>query len=401
MPIFEYQAKNSHFERVSGKVEAKTKSQAVNLLTARGLFVIGLKVTSENSSLEWLNQFFAKINFVDIVNFTRQMATMINAGLSLSKSLTILEQQINPEMGKVVVALLKDVESGGTFSDALAKHPKVFSRVYVQLVKAGEVGGVLDEVLERLAHTMEKEKEFRAKTKGALIYPIIVVSAMLVVATIMMIFVVPKLTDMYKDFGAELPLPTKILMGLSGFMVNNWWVFLLVGGIGAVAFSRWSKTDRGQHMIDAWLFKIPIFGELRKKIVLTDFTRTLSLLLGTGVSLLEALEIVTAAIDSLLYRDALAEATKLVERGDSLSAAIAKYEHFPALLDQMIAVGEETGKIDEVLNKLSLFYEAESEQAVKNLTVAMEPLIMIVLGIGVGMLVVAVIMPIYSLTSQF
>lgn len=400
MPIFEYSAKNSHFEAVKGKVEAKTKAQAVSLLTARGLFVVSLRAVNENS-LDWFNKLFNKVKFEDIVNFTRQMATMINAGLSLSKSLTILENQSNPEMGKVVSALLKEVESGGSFSGALAKYPQIFSRVYVQLVKAGEVGGVLDQVLERLAATMEKEKEFRAKTKGALIYPAIVVSAMLIVATIMMIFVVPKLTDMYKDFGAELPLPTKILMSLSGFMAHNFVIMAIVAVVGFTFFTNWSKTPIGQRKLDAFQFKLPVFGDLRKKVILTDFSRTLSLLLGTGVSLLEALDIVGAALDSLLYRDALQDATKLVERGDSLSAAIAKYELFPPLLDQMIAVGEETGKIDEVLNKLSIFYESESEQAVKNMTVAMEPMIMIVLGIGVGMLVVAVILPIYSLTSQF
>lgn len=400
MPIFEYTAKNSHFEAVKGKVEAKTKGQAVALLTARGLFVVSLRA-STTSSLDWFNQFFNKAKFEDIVNFTRQMATMINAGLSLSKSLAILENQANPEMSKIVSALLKEVESGGTFSGALAKYPHVFNRVYVQLVKAGEVGGVLDQVLDRLAITMEKEKDFRAKTKGALIYPAIVVTAMVIVATIMMIFVVPKLTDMYKDFGAELPLPTKILMSISGFMVQNFAVLAVVAVGGISVLSNWAKTELGQRKIDALQFKLPVFGVLRKKIILTDFARTLSLLLGTGVSLLEALDIVAAALDSLLYRDALQDATKLVERGDSLSAAIAKYDLFPPLLNQMIAVGEETGKIDEVLNKLSIFYESESEQAVKNMTVAMEPMIMIVLGVGVGMLVIAVILPIYSLTSQF
>ncbi|HCC84938.1 MAG TPA: pilus assembly protein PilC [Candidatus Pacebacteria bacterium] len=400
MPIFEYTAKNSHYEVIKGKVEAKTKSQAVTLLSARGLFVIKLRTLNDNS-FEWFKQFFNKVAFDDVVNFTRQMATMINAGLSLSKSLTILEQQHNPEMAKVVAGLLKEVETGGTFSNALAKHPQIFSRVYVQLVKAGEVGGVLDEVLERLAVTMEKEKEFRAKTKGALIYPAIVVTAMLIVATIMMVFVVPKLTDMYKDFGAQLPLPTLILMGISGFMVKNF-ILIVLGVTGGIFFFKnWAKTEMGQRKLDGWLFKLPIFGDLRKKIILTDFARTLSLLLGTGVSLLEALDIVAAAMDSLLYREALKDATKQVERGDSLSAAVAKYDLFPPLLNQMISVGEETGKIDDVLSKLSVFYESESEQAVKNMTVAMEPMIMIVLGIGVGMLVIAVILPIYSLTSQF
>jgi len=400
MPIFQYVAKNNHFEKVTGKVEAKTKSQALSLLTSRALFVISISPVSDNS-FEWLMKFFNKVSFDDIVNFTRQMSTMINAGLTLSKSLTILENQPNPEMGRVVAALLKEVEGGGTFSGALAKFPNIFSRVYIQLVKAGEVAGVLDEVLDRLASTMEKQKDFQAKTKGALIYPIIVVTAMLIVATIMMVFVVPKLTDMYKDFGADLPLPTKVLMGISGFMAGNFIIILAVVFGGGFFLNRWAKTPVGQRKIDEWLFKLPIFGIMRKKIILTDFARTLSLLLGTGVSLLEALDIVAEALDSLLFREALKEATQQVERGDSLSAAVARYDMFPPLLNQMISVGEETGKIDDVLKKLAIFYESESEQAVKNMTVAMEPMIMIVLGVGVGMLVIAVIMPIYSLTSQF
>lgn len=401
MPLFEYAARNSHQEKVMGKVEAKTLPQAVTMLTARGLFVIRVRPYSEGS-IEFLNKMMNRVGFVEIVTFTRQMATMITAGLSLSKALSILEQQPNPEMGKLVSTLLKDVETGNTFSGALTKYPKEFSRVYIQLVKAGELGGVLDKVLERLAINLEKEKEFQSKTKGALIYPIIVVTAMLVVAMIMMIFVVPKLTSMYKDFGAKLPAPTVVLMAISDFFVNNWWVVVAVAVIGVVAFKNWRKTRNGQIKFDQFVFKLPVFGDLRKKVIITDFARTLALLLSTGVSLLEALDIVAEAADSLVYREAFQDAAKMVEKGDSLSQAIAKYgEIFPPILNQMIAVGEETGKLDDVLQKLSVFFEAETEQAVKNMTTAMEPMIMVVLGVGVGLLVVAVILPIYSLTSQF
>jgi type II secretory pathway component PulF len=252
-----------------------------------------------------------------------------------------------------------------------------------------------------LAQNLEKDKEFRAKTKGAMIYPVIVLIAMLIVGFIMMVFVVPKLTAMYEDFGAELPLPTLILISIANFMTSFWWLFILLVFGGWLAFRKWYKTPLGQRKVDALLLKVPIIGALRQKIILTNFSRTLSLLLSSGVPLLSSLVIVSEAVGSVLYRSALTEVTKKVEKGVSLSRAMSIYDLFPGILHQMLAVGEETGKLDEVLLKLSTYFESESEQAVKNLTAAMEPLIMVVLGLGVGAMVIAIIMPIYSLTSQF
>jgi type IV pilus assembly protein PilC len=304
-------------------------------------------------------------------------------------------------MADVVSNLLREVEGGNTFAKSLEKQPDVFDRIYVQLIRAGELGGVLDTVLDKLAENLEKDKEFRAKTKGAMIYPVIVLLAMMVVGFIMMTFVIPKLTAMYEDFGAELPLPTLILIGISNFMTKFWWLFILLAVGLSVAFRRWYKTSLGQKKIDELLFKIPIIGSLRQKIILTNFSRTLSLLLTSGVPLLGSLAIVSEAAGSILYRNALTEVYKKVEKGVSLSRAMSVYNLFPGILHQMLAVGEETGKLDEVLLKLSTYFESESEQAVKNLTAAMEPLIMVVLGLGVGAMVIAIIMPIYSLTSQF
>ncbi len=248
---------------------------------------------------------------------------------------------------------------------------------------------------------MEKEKGFRAKTKGAMVYPVIIVLAMVAVAVVMMVAVIPKLTAMYQDFGADLPTATKVLMGISNFFVTSWWMILIVA-IGVFAAVRaWKKTPVGEKAIDAFFLKVPIIGVLKQKIVLTDFSRTLSLLLGAGVSLLEALDIVASAIDSAVYRGELKEINKQVEKGVTLSDAIAHYENFPSILYQMIAVGEETGKMDEILGKISEYFEKESEYAIKNLTTAIEPMIMILLGLGVGFIVIAIIMPIYSLTSQF
>lgn len=400
MPYFTYIAKNQFGETVKGKVEARNERQAATELMVRKLLVIDIHPLTEDS-LAVIKELMMGVKFTDVVNFTRQLATMISAGLPLAGALSILVQQSKSEMSRLVANILQEIEGGSTFGDALAKHPKEFNSLYIQLVKAGELGGVLDDILERLANNLEKTKEFRAKTRGAMIYPVIVLVAMAVVAVIMMIFVIPKLTAMYDDFKVELPILTKILISMSNFMVTFWWLLggAVVGGV--VLFDRWIKTKVGRKAWDRFLLKIPIMSELIKKIILTEFARTLALLLGAGVSLLQAMEIVTRGVNNVIYREALEDATKQIEKGIPLSKALAKYEEFPPILHQMISVGEETGKLDEVLGKLSKYFEQESEQAVKNLTTAIEPIIMIVLGIGVGAMVIAVIMPIYNLTSQF
>lgn len=400
MPFYRYVAKNQYGESIKGKVEARNIKQAATELAIRQLLVIDIHPLTEDSFASVKNAFFG-VKFADVVNFTRQLSTMISAGLPLANALSILVQQSKSEMSRLVANILQDIEGGATFTKALEKHPAIFSSIYIQLVHAGEVGGVLDDILNRLAGNMEKTKEFRGKTKGAMIYPIIVLIAMAVVAAVMMIFVIPKLSDMYKDFGAEMPLPTLVLIAMSNFMVNFWWLLLLIIAGGFIAFRQWLKTHAGRVTFDRFLLKLPILGDLLKKITLTEFSRTLSLLLGAGISLLQALEIVTQGVNNLIYKEALQDVYKQVEKGVPISKALAKYEDFPPILHQMMSVGEETGKLDEVLGKLANYFEQESEQAVKNLTAAIEPLIMIVLGIGVGAMVIAVIMPIYNLTSQF
>ena len=400
MPFFKYTAKNEFGENIKGKVEARNIKQAAAELGVRKLLVIDVHPLTEDSFASIKGLLFG-VKFNDVVNFTRQLSTMISAGLPLANALSILVQQSKAEMSRLVAAVLQDVEGGNTFTKALSKHPDVFTSIYIQLVNAGEVGGVLDDILARLANNMEKTKEFRAKTRGAMIYPVIVVLAMIAVASIMMIFVIPKLSAMYDDFGAELPLPTLILITISNFMVNFWWLILLLIGGGIFAFREWVKTHAGRVAYDRFLLKIPIMGDLMKKITLTEFARTLSLLLGAGISLLQALEIVTQGVDNIIYKEALQDVYKQVEKGVPVSKALGQYDDFPPILFQMMSVGEETGKLDEVLGKLATYFEQESEQAVKNLTAAIEPLIMIVLGIGVGAMVIAVILPIYNLTSQF
>lgn len=400
MPFFKYTAKNEHSETVKGKVEAKSKNVAASVLSSRNLLVIDV-TPIEQGSFSFLNKIFSGVKEDDVVSFTRQLSTMITAGLPLSTSLSILAEQGRPEVSAVISQLLRDIEGGSTFSQALEKKPDIFSRVYTQLVMAGETGGVIDEILARLADTLEKQKEFRGKTKGALIYPIIIVIAMVAVGFVMMVVVIPKLTEMYKDFGADLPFVTQLLIDISNFFVNYWWLMIAFIVGGGVVFKKWRQTDAGDHAFDRFLLKMPVFGTLKEKVIITEFARTLSLLLSAGVSLINALRIVAGAIESVNYRDSLEAVAKKVEKGVPMSQALSASETFPPILYQMASVGEETGKLDEILLKLSIYFETESEQAIKNLTTALEPAIMIVLGLSVGVMVVAIIMPIYSLTSQF
>ncbi len=400
MPIYKYTAKNQFGETVKGKVEVKEAGLAAGVLAEQKLFLIDLQsFSSDPIALLKDSLFGVKQN--DVVNFTRQLSTMVSAGLPLTNSLSILVDQSKLSFGRVVASILQEVEGGAPLAKALEKHPKVFSRLYTQLVLAGETGGVLDSVLLRLADNMEKQKDFRSKTKGALIYPIIVIIAMLIVAVVMMVFVIPKMMLMYNDFGATLPLPTRILIGASTLMIKLWW---LLGGlvvIGIFGFKRYKKTDKGQLKVDQLVLKIPIIGVLITKIALTEFARTLALLLGAGVSLLQTLSIVTEGLENQVFRTAMKQVSANVEKGQALSTALTEFPIFPPILTQMTKVGEETGKLDEVLKKLSDYFESESAQAVKNLTTAIEPMIMIVLGIGVAFLVIAIILPIYNLTSQF
>lgn len=400
MSYFKYTAKNEHAETVKGKVEAQNKSQAVQILRSRNLFVVNLSLEGEGS-FTVLSSALSGVKNDDVVNFTRQLSTMITAGLPLTEAISILEQQGKPAMIKMLSELLKDIEGGSTFSAALEKFPKHFTKVYTQLIRAGETAGVLDEVLQRLAENMEKDKEFKAKTKGALIYPAIVLLAMGIVGTIMMVVVIPKLTDMYKDFGAELPGPTQFLIDLSNFFTKTWYLQFTFMGAGIFGLRQWSKTRLGAIELSKLQFKIPIYGKLRKKIILTELTRTMSLLLSAGISLLQVLEIVADASESILYQEELKESAKKVEKGITLAQSMTNPDLFPTILSQMVSVGEETGKLDEVLLKISGYFQSESEHEIKNMTTALEPFIMIVLAVGVGFMTIAIIMPIYSLTSQF
>lgn len=399
MQLFSYRAKNQTGQTAKGQVEARDTAAAASLLRRQKLIIVSIKPVRK-SPLSSVSAILRRVRLDDVVLFTRQLSTMVAAGLPITDSLRILEIQARPAMSAVVSQILTDVEGGSGLSQSSEKHPKVFSKTYVALVRAGESAGILDNILNRLADTMEKQKEFAGKVKSAMIYPAIVVIAMGIVSAIMMIFVIPKMTVMYENFNAELPALTKGLMAASDFFVNYW---LLVLGIiiGAILlFKTWTKTNSGKIKFDKFLFRLPIIGKLRKFVILTEFSRTMGLLVGAGISIIDGLKITAEAVASPIYRAGLLDAAKQVEKGLPLAVPLAQNPDFPPILSQMISVGEETGKVDEVLTKVSRYFETESQQGVATLTAAIEPLIMVVLGIGVGVLVIAVVLPIYNLTGS-
>ena len=398
--IFTYTAKDAEGKTKTGFVEAATTEQAAEILRGRNLVPTGLR-EKETSSLSLLLKNLRRVSEEEKTIFTRQLATMINAGLPLARALEVLTVQArNPRFREVLSACLRDVQAGAALSSSLEKQEGVFSRIYLSLIRAGEASGALDKILLRLADNQEKRREFIAQTRGVLIYPAIVVVGMIAVFVMMMTFVIPKLMDMYRDLGAALPLPTRIMMGISDLFTHFWWLLLLLTVGVIVGVWRFKQTVAGRYLWAKTILRLPIVGPISSRTQLAEMTRTLGLLVGSGIPILTALDIAEGALSNVLYCEALERATLSVEKGLPLSTVLKNDPLFPPSLGQMIEVGEETGKIDEVLFKVSHFFESEVDQAVKNMTTALEPLIMILLGIMVGFLILSVILPIYSLTSQ-
>lgn len=399
MAVFKYKARDKENEEIGGKLEANSEKQAAETLRSKGYLITEL-VKDERIGLFGGNK-LKKPKEDELVDFTRQLSTMINSGLTLIDALRILKNQSSTTMGPVIEKILTDVEAGKSLSQALEATEGIFSSVYIALVKVGESAGLLDDILKKLAESMESEREFRSKTKGALVYPAIVVVGMIVVVIIMMIFVIPKMTDMYTDMGIELPTMTKVLIGVSTFMARYWYLlFAMVGAIVAL-FRKWATTELGGMIVEQVTFKIPVWGKLKEDVIMAKFARTMGLLVASGISVLEALRIVGDTLGSRIYKGGVDRVMGRVEKGVSLAESMSLIEEFPPILPQMVSVGEQTGKVDDVLTRLAIYYEAESANKIKTLTTAIEPLIMVIMGVGVGFLVAAVILPIYNLTSQF
>ncbi len=402
MAHFRYKARDQSGKIVTGIVEAPNESSASKLLHEKGFLVIVLRESQESTVQSSAIAKLKKVGFGEIVNFTRQLATMVVAGLSLPESLTILRSQTtNSTFAAVLLDIENQIIGGGNLADSLSKYPKYFSAIYVALIRAGESSGQLEAVLTRLADSLESQREFRSKVQGAMIYPVIILIGMTVVVGVMMTVVVPKMTDLYKDFGVSLPATTQLLISVSNVFVKFWWLMILFAVGGAAAFRKWRTTPLGELLVDTTLLRLPLFGELQKKVTMVEFTRTLAMLTASGIHLLDGLRILKDSLGNVLFRNAIGDIAKKVEKGFPLGETFSQYNMFPPIVGQMIKVGEETGKLDDTLMKVSTYFESESSQLVKGLTTAIEPIIMVILGVGVGFIVISVITPIYSLTSQF
>ncbi|MFA6369900.1 MAG: type II secretion system F family protein [Patescibacteria group bacterium] len=401
MAIFRYKAKNSKGRTKNGLDVAMSEADLLQRLRRQNLDVVSL-VLADNSLEAKLNLLLNRVSGKDLAIFSRQFAVMISANVPVVESLVILiEQTSNFKLKQVVAEVAFEVTAGGLLSDSLMRHPKIFDNFFVNMVKSGEASGKLDEVLEYLADQTEKSYDTASKVKGAMIYPVFVSVAMVVVGVILMVKILPSLTGMLEESGTELPMTTKIIIAASDFLTQYLWL-LIVLLIGVVFLIRlYLKTDKGRRNWDSLSLRLPIFGKLVNYIVLTRFTRSLSTLLKGGVTITKSLEVVSGVVSNKVYEDILLRTLQSIQDGNSLSTVMNTEAIVPKMIPQMIAVGERTGKLDVVLDSVTGFYTRESDKMLSNLSSLMEPLIMVIMGIGVGIMVAAVIMPMYSMATQF
>lgn len=400
---YNYRIKDKQGKVLTGSVNANTQDDALKILREREVFIISIKEqTAEQVEVDSLLARFSRVKFSQIVDFTRQLATMLNAGLSLVESLTLLQKEAsNRAFKKIIDDILSEIKSGGTLAKALAKHPDQFNKIYVALVSAGEKSGKIDVILLRLAENLEAQRAFQSSIKTAMIYPTIVVFGMVGLATLMMVMVVPQLSEIYDQFDVELPISTQILIAMSNLTVNYWWAELIAIAAVIIWLPQFKKTAVGERLFDYLSLNFPVWGSLKKDTIMTELTRTLSLLINAGVPILESLDIVSNALDSQLYSKGITDAAKKVERGFQLGSVISANPLYPPIFGQMVSVGEQTGKMDETLSRISVYFESSASEKVKRLTASLEPLILGVLGVGVGFLVFSIVMPMYQLTQAF
>lgn len=400
MPTFSYIARDLSGIDHKGSIETSDPHQVARILSKRGLVLISTKVINENQG-GFFDKYLNKVSFSELVVATRQLATMIESGLVLSEALDILvDQQSSKKFKQVLSEVSRDIKGGLDLATAFRKHPDVFPPIYSSLVKAGEESGKLDVVLTQMAASLEKDREFRAKIRGAMIYPVMIIVMMMAVVAIMMLFVIPKLTSLYTQSNIDLPLPTKILIATSDIFVNFWWLMLIIMIGGIFGFKKWISTAIGRFIFDSFILKIPIVGKIVEGAALTNFTRTFGLLTSAGMPILDSLNIVSEIIGNKVYEKAMKDSYRGVERGLTLSAQLEMSGVFPKIIPQMFRVGEETGKVDKVSFKMAEYFESEADHLLKNLTVVIEPVILVVLGIGVAFLVLSIILPIYKLTTS-
>ncbi|OGE87565.1 MAG: hypothetical protein A3J07_04995 [Candidatus Doudnabacteria bacterium RIFCSPLOWO2_02_FULL_49_13] len=396
---FSYQARDTDGRLKTGTVEAATEASAFEVLQNHGLIVIKIFPVSQISILERI-KIFDRVSMKEIVLFSRQLSTLINAKVPIVQALNILKIQVSSsKLRSVIGEIAQHVESGESLSSALARYPRIFSNLYVNLTRAGELSGTMDDSLAYLANQLEKDYDLRSKVIGSLSYPIFIMAALLIVGVLMFLYVLPPLVGVLQESAVELPITTRILIVTTHIMQDYWWIMLVVLiGLG-VGYRFYSQTAGGRYVLDLVKIKLPVFGNLFKKMYMARFARNLSTLVAGGIPIVKALEAVADIIGNSIYRDIVLEAADQVRNGKSIASALTSHSEFPAIVAQMTQIGETTGRLQEILDKLAIFYEKEVDGVLKILTTLLEPIIMMLLGLAVAVMVAGILLPIYNLAS--
>ena len=398
MPDFIYEGKTRAGKTVKGEYNAENRDDLFSYLRSKGIVATKVKRKGKGISLK----FGTGVKTEDITNFARQFSAMISAGLPLVQCLNILaEQTENPNFKKVLTSVTSSVETGNSLADSLGKHSDVFPELFVNMIAAGEIGGILDVILIRLATFLEKAAALNRKIKGAMMYPVVISVVAVLATVVMLIFVIPVFSKMFADFGAELPKPTQVVVVMSDFLKTPKKVLPLIAGlvIAAFSFAKYRKTPKGRYKTDELLLKIPVLGDLAKKSAVAQFSRTLGTLLTSGVSILEALEITAKTSDNMVIREALVSMISAISEGKTITEPMKATGVFPPMVIQMVAVGEESGGLDQMLTKIADFYDEEVNAAVETLTSVMEPIIIVVLAIVMGGMLIAMYLPMFDMIS--
>lgn len=397
MPVYIWKGKNSYGDKRNGKHEAHDEAAVHAYLKKIRITPSSVKEQPKDI-LAGISFFQPKVTGRDIVIFTRQLSTMIDAGLPLVQSLEILSnQQENVTLKAILREIKADVESGMTFADAMKKHPKAFDTLFCNMIDAGEIGGILDTILSRLAEFMEKSMILKKKVKGAFTYPVICLAISVVILGVILIFVVPTFESMFADFGSALPVPTQIVVGMSNFVKTKIIYMIGIAMVFSFLFKKYNSTDKGEQNVDALSLKLPVFGELIMKVAVAKFTRTLSTMLESGVPILEALTVVAKTAGNRVIETAVFRISDSISEGRTIAEPLEETGIFPPMVVQMISVGEATGALDAMLSKIADFYDEEVDQAVENMTAMIEPFMMVFLGGMIGGLVVAMYLPIFKM----
>jgi type IV pilus assembly protein PilC len=399
MLTFNYTARDATSNKsVKGAIQADSENAAAKLLMAQHIIPTKITAAGEKSGLKI---FGSRVSSKDRVIFTRQLATMINAGLPLAQSLNTVEEQTpNKSLKQIIGSVVGDVNGGTSLADAFAKYPKVFNQVFIALVRAGETSGTLDKSLERLANQQEHDADMLSKIKGAMVYPVIVLAVIIAVVGFMLVALVPQVESLYNDMGKELPGTTQVLVAVANFVINFWYIVVaaLVGLV--VLFKRWIDTDSGRKAWDSVKLNMPLFSPLFRKLYMARLSRTAETLLASGVPLLEALKICSDAVNYSIVKEEILRAVQKVKNGKPLSEALSGEDYILKFVPQMIKIGEQSGGIDAMLGKVADYYEKEVDNAIKAISTTIEPILMVVMAGMIGFIVVAVLMPIYGLSSE-